>query len=384
MSFAVLALISFVALLGPIFSLPRTIAVPVVVGELIVGIVLGTTGLRILDSTEPTFHFLAQIGFALVMFVAGTHVPVRSPHLRSGLAGGLIRAAVVGALAVPAGMGLAAFFGTDHGLIYAVLIASSSAAIVMPTLGDVELRGRTGMQMLAQIAVADAACIVALPLVVEPAKAGSAALGSGAVILGALAVFGLLRWAVVSGEQERLHRVSKSEEFAAELRIVLALVFSLAALAVLTGVSVMLAGFAMGLAVAAAGEPKRLARQVFGLTEGFFAPLFFVWLGASLNLRQLIVHPEAIVLGLCLGLTAVAVHGALALSRQPWPAAVSTSAQLGVPVAAVTMGTDAGVLSGGEPGALLLGALVTIVAVIVCAKPLRAAISSDADGRTGS
>ena len=44
----------------------------------------------------------------------------------------------------------------------------------------------------------------------------------------------------------------------------------------------MLAGFALGLSISGVGEPRRLARQLFGITEGFFGPLFFVWLGAGL------------------------------------------------------------------------------------------------------
>ncbi|MFN8191062.1 MAG: hypothetical protein U0R78_11595 [Nocardioidaceae bacterium] len=43
----------------------------------------------------------------------------------------------------------------------------------------------------------------------------------------------------------------------------------------------------------------------------------------------------------------------MALTGQPWPVAVVTSAQLGVPVAAVTLGTAAA-LNAGEAGAVLL------------------------------
>ena len=55
----------------------------------------------------------------------------------------------------------------------------------------------------------------------------------------------------------------------------------MAALAVAVHVSLMLAGFVSGLAVAAVGEPRRVAKQLFAVTEGFFGPLFFVWLGAG-------------------------------------------------------------------------------------------------------
>ena len=58
---------------------------------------LGVTGFGVLDASDPTFTFLGQAGFVLVMFVAGTHVPVRDPRLRPALRTGLVRAVVVGA-----------------------------------------------------------------------------------------------------------------------------------------------------------------------------------------------------------------------------------------------------------------------------------------------
>jgi len=63
----------------------------------------------------------------------------------------------------------------------------------------------------------------------------------------------------------------------------------------------MLAGFSFGLALAAVGPPRRLAHQLFAVTDGLFGPLFFVWLGASLNLRDLGEHPSYIVLAGCSG-----------------------------------------------------------------------------------
>ena len=89
------------------------------------------------------------------------------------------------------------------------------------------------------------------------------------------------------GLRKRLHRYSEDNRFALELRISLIVLFTLGALAVATHVSIMLAGFALGLVITAAGEPRRLARQLFGITEGLFGPLFFVWLGASLQVREL-------------------------------------------------------------------------------------------------
>jgi len=160
--------------------------------------------------------------------------------------------------------------------------------------------------------------------------------------------------------RKRAHHVSEERKFALELRINLAILFALAALAARLQVSIMLAGFAYGLAVAFVGEPRRLARQLFAVTEGFLGPLFFVWLGASLDLRELGRHPSSILLGLMLGVGAVAAHLAMRLIGQSSSIGALTSAQLGVPVAAVTVGSQLHLLQPGEPAALMLGALVTI------------------------
>lgn len=378
MTFAQLAIICAVALLGPLLALPRTFRMPVVIGELVIGIILGRSGFGVLAADNETFAFLGQIGFALVMLVAGTQVPVRDPALRLGLRTGLSRAVLVGLVAVAAGLGLAAVFDTGHGLLYAVLLASSSAAIVMPTLNGAPLTGRTMVSLLPQLAVADAMCIVLLPLVIDPHNTLRALIGAIIVGVGAVIFWAILRWAESSGRRRAVHEVSEDRGLAIELRSVLVALFIMSAVAQALHVSIMLAGFATGLAIAGVGEPRRVAHQVFALTEGLFAPIFFVWLGASLDLRELTAHPSAIVLGVALGLSAVAVHLVGVVAGQPWSAAVLSSAQLGVPVAAAAIGTSRGLLGPGEPTALLLGALVTILAVALVSSRVTALATTEA------
>src|SRR6266542_2811729 len=255
------------AMLGPLLALPRRWHLPLMLGELIAGVLLGPTGTGLLHAQNGTFTFLADIGFALIMFVAGTHVPARDERLRAVLRVGALRALGVGVLSVALAFGIA-------------------------------------------------------------------------------------------------------------------ILFTLAALAVRIHVSIMLAGFCFGLAVAAVGEPRRLARQLFALTEGFLGPLFFVWLGASLDLRELGGHPSVIVLGVTLGAGALAVHAAMRLTGQALPIGALAAAQLGVPVAAATVGSELHLLQPGEAAALILGALVTIgVAVLSGALAVRAGLVRPPDQR---
>jgi Kef-type K+ transport system membrane component KefB len=205
---------------------------------------------------------------------------------------------------------------------------------------------------------------VALPLVIDPGNAGRAALGAAAVIAAATLLVVALRYLDRSGLRRRVHRVSQERKFAMELRINLVILFALAALAVATHVSIMLAGFCFGLAMAAVGEPRRLARQVFAVTEGFFGPLFFVWLGASLDVRDLGSRPSLILLAVALGAGAVLVHVAMRVTGQPVALGALAGAQLGVPIAAATIGAQQHLLVPGEAAALVLGALITIAAAI--------------------
>jgi Kef-type K+ transport system membrane component KefB len=360
--FDTLALLVVIGMAGPLLAAVPRLGIPVVVGELVAGIVVGRTGFGVVDASDPTFTLLANIGFALVMFVVGTNVPVRDESLRGALPRALIRAMFVGAVAAVLGVALAAVFDTGHAALYAVLMASSSAALALPVIDSLGLGGPHVLSVTAQIAIADSASIVLLPLVIDPGRAPRAAVGALAIVGGAAVLYVVLRYLDRRGDRKRLHHYSEDHRQALELRISLIALFGLAALAVATHVSIMLAGFALGLVISAIGEPRRLARQLFGVTEGFFAPLFFVWLGASLQVRELADHPQFAVLGVGLGVGAVLAHCAGRLLGQPLALAALAAAQLGVPVAAATLSLEKHLLEDGEPSALILGALVTIAA----------------------
>lgn len=372
--FGAMALIAVIGLTGPVLTSIPALRIPVVIGELIGGMIVGKTGFDVVDTHDPTFTLLANIGFALVMFVVGTHVPLRDKTLSGAIPQAALRAALVGVVATVLAVILARTFHTDHAAVYAVLMASSSAALALPVVQSLKLDDQNALDVTAQIAIADAVCIVLLPLVINPARAISAAVGAGAIGLCALGFFVALRAVDRRGLRKRLHRYSERNRFALELRISLIVLFSFAALAVTSQVSIMLAGFALGLVVSAVGEPRRLARQLFGVTEGLFAPLFFVWLGASLQVRELFDRPGFVFLGVGLGLGAVLAHWVGGLMGQPLALASLTAAQLGVPVAAAALGTEEKLLAPAEPSALMLGALLTIaVASIASAVAARRA-----------
>ena len=85
MSFGILTLIVACGLVGPLLSGATRLAVPVVVGEIAAGVLVGQTGLREINPADPTVVFLSAVGFAMLMFVVGTHLPLRDAGLRQAL-----------------------------------------------------------------------------------------------------------------------------------------------------------------------------------------------------------------------------------------------------------------------------------------------------------
>lgn len=97
--FGALAIVTVAGLAGPLLASVPGLRIPVVIGELAIGLVIGRTGFGVVDSGDRTFELLANIGFALVMFVVGTHVPIRDTTLRSSIPGAAGRAVLVGVAA---------------------------------------------------------------------------------------------------------------------------------------------------------------------------------------------------------------------------------------------------------------------------------------------
>jgi len=361
MTFGVLTLIVASGLAGPLLSGATRLAVPVVVGEIAAGVVIGRTGFGEINTNDPTIVFLADAGFAMLMFVVGTRLPLRDPGLRRALRGAAVATVLSFAIAVPVGWLLADVTAIKHPALFALLLAAASSAVVMPILHE---RGLTGPGMLlaiAWIALVDIATIVALPLALEPSRALRIAIGGIVVTAAAVGIFLVLRAIRRHPVVRRLRHDSRDREWALDLRLSLLALFGLSALATWFGTSVLIAGFAAGMVIALAGEPRRLAQQLLGIAEGFFVPFFFVSLGARLNFRSLASSRSEILLALVLVVAIVVCHVAIAVvMRMPWPAGLLASAQLGLPAGVVALGLTEGLITPGQGAAIVASAVVTL------------------------
>ncbi len=359
--FGTLLVIVLAGLAGPLLSSFGGSFAPVVVGEILAGVLVGPSVLGAVDPTEPTIATLAEVGFAMLMLTVGMHLPLRDRRLGSALRQGALLAGVVALLAVPAGLLAALTAGGGHAAIYAVVLASGSAAVLLPAIQEARVESRPVMEVMAQVTIADVVTIVSVPVVLQPSRASHALLG-GLLVLGAAAL--LLGAAELAGRHPWVHGVrheSKERRWALDLRLSLLVLFALAWLAEKSGTSILIAGFGAGVMVAIVGGPKRLSTQMRGVADGFFIPLFFVVLGARLDVGGLFGDPALLALVGVLVALNVAIHllAATLLGRTP-TAALAATAQLGVPAAVAAIGLSEHVLSPGAATAIVAAALLSL------------------------
>lgn len=361
MSFGTLVVILLAGVGGPLLAVVSGRFVPVVIGEILAGILVGPTVLNAVNPASGTVSFLSEIGFAMLMLTVGMHLPLREKRLASSLRTGGLLAMIVCGLAIPAGLLASSIAGTSHAAVYAVVLASGSAAVLLPALRETGLVGADVTTVMAQVTIADVITIVSVPIVLQPSRVRHAALGSVLVATAVVLLLGAARLLARRSWVQRLRHLSKQRRWALDLRLSLLVVFFLAWIAQKSGTSVLIAGFGAGLMVALIGGPKRLSTQMRGIADGFFIPLYFVVLGARLDFGGLVNHPEMLALAGALAALNVVIHLlAVAVTGRPMTEGLVACAQLGVPAAVASLGLSEHVLSPASATAIVAAALVSL------------------------
>ena len=287
MSFGILTLIVACGLAGPLLSAATRLAVPVVVGEIAAGVLVGQTGLREIDPADPTVVFLSAVGLRDAD-VRRRHPPAaarRRPAARAAHGrdrrGALVRdrrRRAAGCSPTPPASAIRPSSCSCWPRRARRWSCRSCRSAASPGRRCCS-RPRGSRSSTSR---ASSPCRWRSP---RRRRFGSAAAGCWSPC----AAVGALRDRPRDPRRPRGGRPcatdSQQRGWALDLRLSLLVLFGLAALATKFGTSILIAGFAAGMIVALAGEPRRLTQQLVGLAEGFFVPFFFVTLGAKLNFR---------------------------------------------------------------------------------------------------
>jgi Kef-type K+ transport system membrane component KefB len=285
-SFFVIVVIAAVAAIT-VAVLPRRFAPPVVVVELLLGIVVGPEVLDLAE-TDNFIEFFSNLGLGMLFFFAGYELDferIRGRPLALGVLGWLLS---IG-LAYGIGGALAAAGIVLSFLYTGSAMATTAIGTLIPILRDNgELKTRFGTYLLAAGGIGEFGPILLVTLVLSTTNPLHEAAILVAFVVLAIAV-ALVSVRLAWRGWPALERTFEASSQLA-VRITVVLVFGLVLLASNLGLDVLLGGFVAGMIVRLALKGREL--QVFeskltAVGFGFFVPFFFVASGIEFDLGAL-------------------------------------------------------------------------------------------------
>lgn len=380
-----LLLITALAVIVPVLaSRMHIVRLPIVVGEILAGILIGRSGLNIVEPS-PTLSFLAGFGFTFLMFLSGLEVSF--DMLRSGAAGGkngstwkqpvplaLISFGLTVLLGLGVGFGLAQAGLARNPILMGLILSTTSLGIVVPILKERQMAGtRYGQAMLIAALVSDFVTLLLLSIVIAILSRGVRPdLLLFMVLLAAFAA--AVKISPWMKRSSFLNRVTVELSHAtAQIRVrgAFALMVFWVVLAEFLGVEVILGAFLAGavLSLVNRGEKAELHDKLDAIGYGFFIPIFFINVGANFDLRALLVSPKALVLLPVLIISAYLVKFIPALVfrtifswRETLAAGALLSSRLSLIIAASAIALELDMITSATNAAVILVAVVSCMA----------------------
>lgn len=378
--FLALLLITGLALVVPVLATRfRQIAIPIVVGEILAGIIIGRSGLNLVESS-PTLAFLAEFGFAYLMFLSGLEVDF--DMLFSGTRGTktswnapltialLILTGTIG-LAVTIAFVLTRVIAVQNPLLLGLILSTTSLGVVVPVLKERDLLSATyGQYLLVIASVADFVTLLLLTVLIAIRSQGltlDLLLIPVLLVLFSVAARLTQRFSSRNFIQRILNELSTTT---AQIRVrgAFALMVAWVVLAEALGVELILGAFLAGaVAGLVAGPDNDNAKEKLdAIGYGFFIPIFFIMVGVEFNLSALFSSPQALLLVplLLIGAYMVKILPSLLLRRQfTWRQTIGAglllSSRLSLIIAAASIALNIGAISEAINAAIILLAVVS-------------------------
>jgi Kef-type K+ transport system membrane component KefB len=352
-------------------AVPKRYSVPVVVLEILIGILIGPQVLDFAESDQFT-QFFANLGLGMLFFFAGYEIEfrlIRGVPIRLGALGWLFSLAIA--------YGLAALFiaaGDHDGFIFlGAAMATTAIGTLIPILKDAgEMKTRFGVFLLAAGAAGEFGPILLVTLFFSSKTAlGSAAILVAFVILAVLAAMLAVRSV---GRSWNLFENSLEASGQVAVRMTVLTIFALVALATELGLDLLLGGFVAGVIVSLTLRDREVSQfesKLVAVGYGFLIPFFFVVTGIQFDLDGLFESP-LLVLGvpafvLCFlvirGLPALLLYRDQLDRRSRVALALFSATELPLVVAITTIAVERGEMGSGT-AASLVGAAVLSTAVL--------------------
>ena len=359
-------------------ALAGWIRVPAVVLEILFGVIVGPV-LGLVHGTE-LLDQIAELGLLMLMFLAGFEIDFAA--LRRGGAGPILQA-----LAVFCGTLALSFLATawlDLALFYAPVLATTSAALVLPSLRSAGITSRSlGQAILVAAVIADLVTLLLVAEITIWARDGWGVelIGGPALLVAVVLVLQAMKLILWWHPRKaaRLFRRDDPEEMG--IRGALALLAVFVGLSAALDVEPLLAAFLAGGVFALLFQPPEgLRSQLSGISWGFLIPVFFINVGLRFEVAALLDRAVLARAGVIIGV-AFLVKFLPALLYLFWgyslraaaAAGLLLSARLSLVVAVATVGLELGLLTAEDRA---IAVMIAAVTSITCPVLFRRVITS--------
>ncbi|HCW8423343.1 monovalent cation:proton antiporter family protein [Staphylococcus aureus] len=390
MEFLSLVIVVLAAFLTPIIVNRLNINfLPVVVAEILMGIVIGNSFLNIVER-DSILNILSTLGFIFLMFLSGLEIDFKAfkkdKRARQGqnddessIPGHLNLALTVFAFIMIISILLAYVFKwlglVDDVLLMVIIISTISLGIVVPTLKEMNIMRTTIGQFILLVAVL-ADLVTMILLTVYGAINGQG--GSTIWLIGILVVFTAISY-ILGVQFKRMSFLQKLMDGTTQIgiRAVFALIILLVALAEGVGAENILGAFLAGVVVSLLNPDEEMVEKLDSFGYGFFIPIFFIMVGVDLNIPSLIKEPKLLIIIPILIVAFIVSKLIPVMFIRHWfdmkttiASAFLLTSTLSLVIAAAKISERLNAISAETSGILILSAVITCVFVPIIFKKL--------------
>lgn len=390
MEFLSLVIVVLAAFLTPIIVNRLNINfLPVVVAEILMGIVIGNSFLNIVER-DSILNILSTLGFIFLMFLSGLEIDFKAfkkdKRARQGqnddessIPGHLNLALTVFAFIMIISILLAYVFKwlglVDDVLLMVIIISTISLGVVVPTLKEMNIMRTTIGQFILLVAVlADLVTMILLTVYGEINGQG----GSTIWLIGILVVFTAISY-ILGVQFKRMSFLQKLMDGTTQIgiRAVFALIILLVALAEGVGAENILGAFLAGVVVSLLNPDEEMVEKLDSFGYGFFIPIFFIMVGVDLNIPSLIKEPKLLIIIPILIVAFIISKLIPVMFIRRWfdmkttiASAFLLTSTLSLVIAAAKISERLNAISAETSGILILSAVITCVFVPIIFKKL--------------
>lgn len=300
-----LFLVVLLALVIPILMARFQISnVPTAVAEIIVGIIMGSSGFNLVSATHD-LTFLSNLGVILLMFLSGMEINFdlltrkNNPKgkSQSGKTVDPLKTAVTAFISIVVTAVVLAFVLKLVGLfsevmLAAIILMTVALGVVIATLKEKDILGRPIGQTILLTAVMGEVIPLMLLTIYASINGGNEEQLWLIILLFIAAIFLLRRF-----KQPYLWfaKVTKATT-QLDIRLAFFLIFALVTVAESVGAENILGAFLAGMVMKLLEPSESTKDKLTSIGYGFFIPIFFIMTGVGSNLRSLFAHPASLML----------------------------------------------------------------------------------------